>query len=103
MQLKMSLRGKDLSMWLLQNKNSVVICLEERVLVLLFLTGLATHGKSLSCIPHLSKMSSSIQSSITRIASQVRTKINIKIYFATSYLNRNMIFFFFNTIYLILK
>lgn len=30
MQLKMSLRGKDLSMLLLQNKNSVVICMEER-------------------------------------------------------------------------
>lgn len=30
MQLKMSLRGEDLGMWLLQNKNSVVICLEER-------------------------------------------------------------------------
>lgn len=30
MQLKMSLKGKDLSMLLLQNKNSVVICMKER-------------------------------------------------------------------------
>lgn len=29
MQLKMNLRGKDLRMLLLQNKNFVVICMEE--------------------------------------------------------------------------
>jgi len=55
--------------------------------VLLFLTVLAIRGKSLSCIPHLSKMSTSIQSNITRIESGVRIKISIKIYFATPYLN----------------
>lgn len=68
MQLKMSLRGKDLLLILQNQYNSVVVCMGKRnyfcvlgVFVLLFLIDLAIHGKSLSCVPHLSKMSTSIQ------------------------------------------
>lgn len=69
MQLKMSLRGKDLILILQKQYNSIVVCMGEindfcflGVLVLLFFIDLAIHGKRLSCVPHLSKMSTGSQS-----------------------------------------
>lgn len=69
MKLKMSLRGKDLILIFQNQYNSVVVSVGEindfcflGVLVLLFFIDLAIHGKRLSCVPHLSKMSTSIQS-----------------------------------------
>lgn len=80
MQLKMSLRGKDLILILQNQYHSFVVCMGEindfcflGMLVLLFFIDLAIHGKRLSCVPHLSKISTSIQS-YQNSKSGVRTK-----------------------------